>query len=456
MAASGIEKDDTLRMKYHMNYLPFLQSDLKDGLRIPTLNNIYLQITRQGEEVYVNRSKVESSYRLKNGVVHVISELMKSKINMFDYIKSLPDEYSMFRDSIMKNNEMLFDKANSIPTGVDITGNTVYDSVFYVYNPLFEKAQFNSEFKQFTLFLPDNEVLKDCFTKLNTQYKAMGKTVTAVDSANAMTWIKEAAFYTGELKTFTDADISSAFGRIWRPGIQEIDQSSMEELSNGILYKMTEVKIPTNYILTRIKSLVHYYEYLTEAEQQQYYTFMNTTKISIFEDSATPKPEILSNYYILDLNGDEEASDFWVEFPPLERYRDKDTDPYRARIMQVPCGEYDLYMGFHSSGHPYVNVYFDGDTDGTTSSPDANMQLIGSNLSIVSSTPWNFDRVNETTADLYGDKIVKWDGLGGLVGTVTVKGDGMSSFRIRVEFYKGDSKKLRIYHWALKPSANNY
>lgn len=59
---------------------------------------------------------------------------------------------------------MLFDKANSIPTGVDITGNTVYDSVFYVYNPLFEKAQFNSEFKQFTLFLPDNEVLKDCFT----------------------------------------------------------------------------------------------------------------------------------------------------------------------------------------------------------------------------------------------------------------------------------------------------
>lgn len=38
----------------------------------------------------------------------------------------------------------------------------------------------------------------------------MGKTVTAVDSANAMTWIKEAALH-GELKTFTDADISSAF-----------------------------------------------------------------------------------------------------------------------------------------------------------------------------------------------------------------------------------------------------
>lgn len=386
----------------------------------------------------------------------MIDELMKSKINMFDYIKNLPDEYSIFRDSVMKNNEMRFDKVNSIPTGVDITGNTVYDSVFYVYNPLFEKAEFNSEFKQFTLFLPDNNVMKGCFDKLEVQYKAMGKTLTALDSATAMTWIKEAAFYSGELKDFSTVDIKSSFNRIWRTTVQKIDESSQEELSNGIMYKMTDVKIPTNYILTRIKSLVHYYEYLTEEEQKSYYSFMNTTKIAIFEDSATPKPEILSNYYILDLNGDEDASPFWVEFPPLERYREKENDPYKARVMQVPCGEYDLYMGFHSSGHPYVNVYFDGNTDGKSPSLDANMKLIGSNLSVVSSNPWNFDRVNETTADLYGDKVVKWDGLGGPVGTVKIEGEGMSSFRIRVEFYKGDSKKLRIYHWALKPSANNY
>lgn len=456
MAASGIEPEDTVRMKYHINYLPFLQSDLKTGLRIPTLNGVYLQISKQGEDTYVNRSKVVHSYRLKNGVVHVIDQLMKSKINMFDYIRQLPDEYSIFRDSIMKNNEMLFDKVNSIPVGVDITGNTVYDSIFYVHNPLFEKAKFNSEFEQFTLFLPNNVVMKDCFDKLTTQYAAMGKIVTAVDSATAMTWIKEAAFYSGELKNFSATDIKSAFNRIWRTTIQKIDESSVEELSNGIMYQMTDVKIPTNYILTRIKSLAHYYEYLTEEEQKTLYAFSNTTKIAIFEDSATPKPEILSNYYILDLNGDEELSPFWVEFPPLERYKESELSPYKARTMQVPCGEYDLYMGFHSSGHPYVNVYFDGNTDGTTPSSDANMKLIGSNLSIVSSNPWNFDRVNETTSDLYGDKVTKWDGLGGLVGTVKIDGEGMSSFRIRVEFYKGDSKKLRIYHWALKPSANNY
>ena len=455
MNSSDIMPNDTIRLKYHMNYLPFLYSDLKDGLRIPSLNGVYLQINHYDGDIYVNTSKVLRSYKLENSVVHVIDKLLKSKINMFDYIVGLSDDYSMFRDSIIKNNVMLFDKANSTPVGVDITGNTVYDSVFYVYNPLFEKAPFNSEFKQFTLFLPDNNILQDCFNTLETQYKAMGKTVTGSDSALARTWIKEAAFYNGEIKSIGDSDIKSLFGRVWRPTIQKIDFNSQEELSNGILYKMSDVKIPTNYILSRIKSLVHYYEYLTEEEQKQYYTFMNTTKISIYMDSATPKPEILPNYYILDLTGDEDATEFWAEFPPLERYTDANNN-YKARIMTVPVGEYDLYMGFHSQGHPYINVYFDGNTDGTSPSPEENMKLIGSNLSIVNSTPWNFDRVNETTADLYGDKVVKWDGLGGLVGTIKIEGEGMSSFRIRVAFYKGDSKRLRIYHWCLKPSSSNY
>ena len=92
----------------------------------------------------------------------------------------------------------------------------------------------------------------------------MGKTLTALDSATAMTWIKEAAFYSGELKDFSTVDIKSSFNRIWRTTVQKIDESSQEELSNGIMYKMTDVKIPTNYILTRIKSLVHYYEYKKE------------------------------------------------------------------------------------------------------------------------------------------------------------------------------------------------
>jgi len=49
MSVSGIESNDILRMQYHMNYLPFIRSNLKNGLRIRSLNGIYLQITQNGE-----------------------------------------------------------------------------------------------------------------------------------------------------------------------------------------------------------------------------------------------------------------------------------------------------------------------------------------------------------------------------------------------------------------------
>ena len=34
MDASGISENDTSRMKYHMNHLPFLRTDLKNGFRL--------------------------------------------------------------------------------------------------------------------------------------------------------------------------------------------------------------------------------------------------------------------------------------------------------------------------------------------------------------------------------------------------------------------------------------
>lgn len=459
MARSGIAANDTLRMKYHINNLPFIRSNLKNGLRVRSLNGIYFQITDRNDSLFVNSSNIVKSFRLKNGVVHEISDLMKSRINMYDYLKQLGNDYSIIRDSIFKYNVQLFDKANSTPVSVDKTGNTIYDSVFYVSNPLFQTVQFNSEFKQFTVIVPDNAVITQCLTDLNAQYQKMGKTVTQADTLLAFKWIKEAMFYNGTLKPtdFSDSgdkvtDVKSAFNRVWRTSVQKVDLGSAVELSNGVLYKMTKVKIPNNVIITRIKSLVEYWRYQDKIypDPEDLYVFKGMkagTTPSVFVDSETPKPAVLPNYITLNITGDPDLNDeFSMEFPPLEKYTEDGKT--KARVMQVPAGEYNLYMGFHSQGHPYVDIYF-------------NDKLISSNIQTSLSTPWNFDRVNETDKDTNPvTGIAKWDGLGGLVGTVVVDGEGMASFRIKVKFNKldavGATKSLRIYHWTLKPTANNY
>jgi hypothetical protein len=464
MANAELGKNDTTRMKYHINHLAYTQSELKNGLRIQSLNGIYFQITKKSSDsLYVNSSKVEESFRLKNGVVHHISSLMKSRINLYDYIRTLGNDYSIIRDSLMKDCKRVFDKANSTPVSVDKTGNTVYDSVFYVYHPYFATVDFSSEFSQITFLLPSNNVINKCFSDLNESFVSMGKgQLTKSDTITAMTWIKKAMFFNSELtaSSFNTKDLYSAFTEQWRTTVQDVDVNDPVEMSNGRMYYVTKLHVPNNVMISRIKSLLYYWEYLQTDEEKfgTVYKFKGTpddtnqaSYVSVFTDSSTPKTSIMPYYYTLNVTGNADSNDeFSAEFHPLS-LDTLATGSIVASVMEVPTGEYTLYMGFHSSGHPYINVYFNDEKVNSTP------------LEIDLSNPWNFDRVNQTEADRITGGTAKWDGLGGPVGVVNVTssdGSGMATFRIKVQFAKlsseGATKSLRMYHWALVPTSNNY
>ena len=84
---------DTTRVLYHVNYLSFNRNQFKDGARLKTLNGIYIQIAvdEQGE-IYANDAKVVKTYRMNNGVVHVIDHMMSARMNLYAYIEQLSDE----------------------------------------------------------------------------------------------------------------------------------------------------------------------------------------------------------------------------------------------------------------------------------------------------------------------------------------------------------------------------
>ncbi|MFA9392145.1 MAG: fasciclin domain-containing protein [Prolixibacteraceae bacterium] len=433
--------------QYHVNHLMLKRSDFKHGLRIPMLNGIYLTITLKGDESMVNGVNILSGRRFKNGVVYEIESVLKPLTNMLDYILLLDDSYSMLRDSVAFYNKQTFDKKNSTPIGVDLTGNTLYDSVFYTYNPMFDTIDISSEFEQLTMFLPNNEVISGALQKLNDQYKLMGKTLALYDSTLAMTWIRQAIFQKGIITDYGSVlDLTSPFGKVWRTSVQHIDEASVQQLSNGIVYNLTELKIPNNVIIDRIKSLVHYYEYLSPEQQTALYTLKGATTFQILKGDESPVSGFY--YWLFEVVGNEDLKDeFSVEFTPL----DFNIESGEVSIMKVPPGEYNLYMGFRSKGHPYVDIYFHS---GAEAIPD-NWAPVATEIPAANSTPWNYDRVNETDPN-----IKKWNGLGGLVGVVNVTGNEMSTFRIKVKFNKleaiGASKKMQLYHWTLKPTENNY
>lgn len=442
---SGLTDLDTLTMAYHMNNLSFTESELKDGLRIRTISGIYIQITRDEEnKPYANESQVLESFQLTNGTVHIIDKMLIPRLNMYDYLMELDDDYSIIRDSIFQFNTLEFDRANSRPLSVDPTGNTVYDSVFIIKNKFVDSIQFNSEFKQFTVFIPKNNVVTECLENLKAMYAGIGQEYTPVEEANAMAWIREALFFNGTTAgQSTEVDITSAFKKQWRTTVQQIDRENPYYLSNGEAYECTKLKIPNNFVITRIKSLLHYWEYLSDAEKTTLYTIkgMSAAAVSIAElDNSGFEQMPKYRSFTIDGSGTPDSEEFSVEFAPLEMY--VEAGIVKAREMKIPVGEYEFYMGFRSSVHPFVDFYFDGN-------------LLGEKVDISKSTPWNYDRVTETSPS-------KWNGLGGLVGTVTVaseEGEALSTFRAKVKYnalYSGGTKKMTLYHWALKPTANNY
>ena len=460
---------------------------------------------------------------------------MVPRVNLYDYIITLPEEYSIFRDSLFFRSSMIFDTARSTPIGVDPTGNILYDSAKMVYNPLFDTARINSEYYLFTCFLPDNEVMEGCFEQLNETFQSIGRpenTSTPDDSlytgyrylfpkdlTMAINWIQRAVIFEGILDESAtqpgtgNDDIPSIFKKQWRKSVQTVGISSPYEegssfpykkLSNGRVYKVSNLKIPNNVIISRLKQFAYHLTFIDQAdeEQQKYVCIKNIANMvrrtgdafpdnvlaagypsAAFSEYTNTKFETTSSgqmgYTYADVTGGSDPTEFSISFTPLQptaELKGGEVAPYL-----IPVGEYQLCMGFRSKDCCIGDVYFataELDNDGKlqydptdrdkkgdaehygsrdVKLKDGGYSLIGSAIDFSLSTPWNYDRSGTGGDDKFAFKRL-WNSNGGPVGKVTVTGNAgeMQSVRIKVKYRSGANKRIELYHWCLIPTENNY
>lgn len=441
-ALEASTEDKASILKYHINNLKYDSGKLKDGLKLITLNGKYLLVSRKESQAYVGDAKlIKANQFCKNGVVHEIDLLLKPDVSIYDYLRGLGNDYSIIRDSVLAMNDTIFDLSNSVPIGVDPTGNTLYDSVFTITNPIFDKANIRSEFANVSMFLPTNTVIKKCFDDLQSLYNQFGKKFLKEDSLIAYTWIKEAIFYNEIIEDYGTKDLTSAFNRLWKPNVQLVDPQ-YKRMSNGRIFNVTKLKIPNNVHIKMIKQLFHYYEYVPENEKANLFTLANVTNIEPKDRDKVSFPTlgIELTYRTLLIRGDiADNKPASIDFTPimLERKPDGSTG---YKMVEVPPGEYNLYMGFLAKNHPFVNIYVDD-------------KLVAKSLNVEPATPWNYDRATNTVSG------TKYNGWGGLVGPIVIEGDKIRSFKIKVEFAglgKGTVENIEPYHWALIPTVNNY
>ena len=451
-----VTDDRTFLAKSHISDISLSPSNLSDGQRVLMWNGKYINVSKVENEdndtsISFNGIAVKKITKVNNGYVYEIEDYVETPKSLYELIEGLGDDYSIFREMIMERNQLTFDKEASKIIGVDETGSNVYDSIFIVTNPYFEAQGFNmmSESLSATVLIPSNEVVNRALAaaRQNLQEWGMLREDSILEN-----WTFQSVFFNKKLSKSdfeANIDLNSIFSKQWRTTVQQVDLENPVSLSNGVAYYVTDMKIPTNVLIYRVKDYMRWYEYLSEEEKALYFDNENLTfdkmETKVTEWSGWPGvfPNII-NRVVRFKTTDATIKEYTLNFTAFSYdEKNKVTTPYK-----IPPGEYDLCLGFEQKMGQDVEISFNGEYVGTVTA------------SQLTKTDFHYDRGGQGYPEGYDvnkatdKKKTSYDRDGGKVGVITI--EGTQPVNVVLKFHGINASKCCFHHWCLKPTKNCY
>ena len=285
-------------------------------------------------------------------------------------------------------------------------------------------------------------------------------------------WIFQTAFFSkkyvkqdfiyNESDPASTQDFYSVFDQQWRTTVNKVDLDNPVELSNGVAYKITSLKIPTNKILIwRIKERFETFDQLTDEDKKYYYPGYNyistylkdigenvqMNRVKQYVGANQPKPWLPAVYC--------KSMMLWVvdtDRPGIFKFKcyrlveDKaSTTGFTAVPYKIPAGPYNFYMGFNGS-RSQVNAtfYLNGKKiPKCESGPIPSSTMKGS----------NHDRSGGGYSELYKDSRYDRDGSTDL-GVVIF--DKTEELEVTIEFTKGAKSDMEPTTWCFRPTVDLY
>lgn len=441
-------------------------SNMVDGQRILMWNAKYLNISKTETEtgettIKFNNATVTKITKLTNGYLYILDQAVNSPRSMYEIIENLGDDYSIFREMILSRNELTFDKEASTIIGVDNTGNTVYDSIFTVKAPYFEKKGFDimSENLTATMLIPSNEIVTEA---LSTARQKLSDWGLVREDSILENWIFQSVFFKkvySKQDFDSNEDLTSVFSQQWRTTIQKVDLDNPIAMSNGTAYHVTKMKIPTNVLIYRLKDCFYYYQYLTAEEKETYYKATNLAYKEVKDNGNHPGwaamgfPKIYYYTLMYDL-ADPTNKSYTLDFTPF-MYESTGGSDHKLTPYKVPAGTYEVCVGFAQEKNKKlgnITIYVNGEKIGTVSE------------SAHSSTTYHYDRGGNNYPEGFDASAASKAGVskptnygrdGGMVGTITITGEA-KPIVIRYEASGNSLSQAILYHWCLKPTIDCY
>ncbi len=527
--------------KYTVADAAIAPSMLTDGYGINTRLGKSLWVNKDGSNLKLDEYNITKAVKTDNGYVYYVDGTFPIRSSIYELLVNLPDDrYSMFKEIVRTYEEEWFDRENSTIVGVNAQGQTVYDSVFVKRNTLLDRYtekgvktwdMFDEQYNS-TMFIPNNTQVERAINTACDNIKLwLNREPTSADTLKFKQWIAKACFVNKRLdlsQVSKEAEMITCVGdcqkiedkvndvveyksvepAYWNPAINTLNNVSVEELSNGVAYYTTNLKIPNHIVIYRVKS--RFYELwnsMTEAQRAEHFTWKNWQNPYIVQDAQgqfdlVEHPTIY--YHVLTAEPTKEAVAAAMKYYPSTSASEADQytcsvvydglsfDENEGNVYEVnlPAGEYYLRMGFKHSLTYSLTIEFRTKSDDpsnpnkypwVTLKKDMVMYATGSNF--------HFDRGAASEVPHYGDagisypegfdvdywqqfdeKAIAYDTDGYTVGIVNLAKAGNFEIRIsssdQASLYKynipdlvrtkNNVQQLMMYHWCLRPTKNNY
>lgn len=471
------ETDKAFLAQSHITDAYLSPSSLQDGQRLLMWNGKYVNVSKPEvdvtrssvQDIYFNGAKVKRVIQTNNAFIYELEEYINTPKSLMEYLESLPDEnYSIFKQMVLARTEKKFDKASSTPIGIDQTGNTVYDSVFTVQSQYFKnkKLDIYSEAIHATLLVPNNDLVTKA---LEDAHEKLAKWGLQREDSILENWIFQTAFFKEqyEKEIFEDQnkiDLYSIFDQQWRTTINKVDLNNPVQLSNGVAYKVTSLKIPTNKILIwRFKERFETLDQLTEDQIKEFYypdykfinqydkDFGENIKLNRVKFNCFPSPGYFQpnpnwpklQYGILILNARDASKPGRFKFKCYQMVDDPLSPTGKSpKAYLFPPGEYTFYMGFH----------------GAHSKVDATFYINGEKIASMTKSQLsgiNFDRAGGGYHELYYHSNYDRDGGEVCKSFIIPEGDPVE-VEVTMELAAGVTGSFEPLCWCFRPTTNNY
>jgi len=468
----------------HVTDMSVSPANLYDGERILMWHNKFVTVGMDSlallgdlSHISFNGSPVSRVVRTTDGYIYELDAMISTPVSLYDYINELPEEYSMFREMVLASGGKQFDKKNSKAIGVDATGNTIYDTVWIYTNDFFDAKNFSlsSESLTATMFLSSDEVINAALADANARLSNWG---LERDRDIIMRWILEASFFRSkyspaDLVDNDDEaflDLKSIYDRQWRMEAQGVDIDHPIEVSNGTIYEVTNLYIPNNVLIYRIKDYYRNYEYCTDQQKSIYYNMFNLKSIEVKTEVEPWTPEAgvwpLHGCFSLSAYCDDPSLGFNMNMETIHCVYDEQGNVTDVAPYNIPPGTYRFAMGFAQNLNMTFNIKVYA-VIGTS-----RQELGSSTITVGSTTEFHYDRgtflsdtwpegYKEVKDALTNSKKNNYDTDGGCVIEELVLPDLLGNntaypLYITCECTSGTSSRIIYHHWCLRPNKNNY